>query len=128
MPDTADHRTAMHAAAVRRRTRGVAAWEYAIPEFGTILRDNEPSSVDGGTLTAVRDALVAILQASSWYRVSASDEHSELYEIVDELSNVADPDIFSAIEDPDYDPEHHFDAILGRLYDLADHERCWLAP
>lgn len=128
MPSTADHRVAMHTLASTRRAQGLPMWQYTVPRFGDIIATYNADEPDENALRIMRDQLVAAIKNSRWYAVEAADEYSALWQAVDELSNVADPYIFSPSEDPDYDPDHHFNSVLHNLYDLADYARCWLAP
>lgn len=117
--DTAEHRVKMHTIAAERRNAGKPVWQYTVRGFKDALRLYQVG--DDDTLIESRDATVSALKHSPWYE--QSPPFGGLHEVVDELSDVGNPDIDW---DDDYDPEQHFNSCLERIYDLADHDRAWL--
>jgi len=113
---TVQHKVDMFNLANERRRAGLPSWAYTVRGFRAILADH------GWTLIEKRDRLVACIKASRWYK--EADEYGELWQVVDELTDVGHPDIDW---DSGYDHERHFNDCLGQIYDLADWDRAWLA-
>lgn len=105
MPSTVEHKVEMHRLASERRKAGQPVWRYHVTIGHKFLDDNLP-------FAERRDALVADLKASKWYRRQEEREESELWQLIDELSDVEDEDTF--------------DYTWDQIYDLADYERAWI--
>lgn len=110
-----EHKVAIHQLAAKRRAAGLPVWKYTVRGFKAALEAHEDD------LIATIGKLVAILKSSKWYK--KSEEYGDLWDLIDELSDIDNPDIDW---DLNYNPERHFNAVLGAIYDLADWERVWL--
>lgn len=114
---TVQHKVDMFNLANERRKAGLPSWAYTVRGFKAALE-----SFDEDNFIEVRDKVVALIKTSRWYK--EADEYGELWQVIDELTDVGHPDIDW---DSDYDYERHFNDCLGQVYDLADWDRAWLA-
>jgi hypothetical protein len=102
----ADHLVAAHHAAGERRAAGEPSW-VATLHMTDIRTDGEPLGLEN------RDAIVARVKASSWYRRRLeTDRGDELYQIVDELADVL--------------TSEDFVTVMDALYNEADLDRIWI--
>ncbi len=118
MPRTVDHIVEMHRLAADRRPEGKPVWAFTVEG----VKDALGAFDDHGDFLRSRDEVVAAIKASAWYRQAG--EFDDLWEVVDEMSDVGSPDIDW---DDDYDEEQHFNACMDRIYDLADWDRAWIS-
>lgn len=106
MPRTVDHIVAVHDLATERRRAGKPVWAHEIDLSGVFHNDEM-------TFTQRRDAIVARLMTSSWYRESDPEVSGTVAEIIrDQLAYAEDTD--------------EFDAWWDELYDDADYDRVWI--
>lgn len=93
----------MYQLARERQAAGKPVWDRKVNITG-ILHNEEL------TFEQRRDALVGVLQASTW--VKQCDEDDDLPQLVEELAGTEDTEEFNAV----------WDAI----YDVADADRVWI--
>lgn len=106
MPRTVEHIAAVHELATERRRAGKPVWSNEIDLSG-VFHNAEV------TFEQRRDAIVARLKASRWYRESDPEIGGSVAEIIrDHLAYAEDTD--------------EFDAWWDELYDHADYDRVWL--
>ncbi|MFZ2529758.1 MAG: hypothetical protein WAX14_19220 [Rhodococcus sp. (in: high G+C Gram-positive bacteria)] len=103
MPRTLDSIIDCHRAAEQRRKAGLPIWEHTVDVSATFGNDDL-------TFERRRTAIAAALRASRWY--ASCDEWSFLHEIVENIADAEDPDMF--------------DSWWDELYDLADTDRVWI--
>lgn len=104
MPDTADHRADMHRLATERRKAGKPIWDRKI-NLADVFHN------DGLTFEQKRDAIVARIRASAWFK--QYDEYDDLPQYVEELADTED--------------NASFNAVWSEIYDIADYDRVWIA-
>lgn len=103
MPDTADHRVAMHRLATERRAQGKPIWDRKI-RLGDVFDNDE------FTFEQKRDTIVSRLRSSGW--LNGRDECDELVTLVEELAAATDVE--------------WFDSVWDLIYDHADYDRVWI--
>jgi len=103
MPDTAEHRADMHQLVQQRRAAGLPVWDRKI-RLADIFHN------EAMTFEQRRDAIVARLRASAWFK--ECDEYDDLPQFVEELSETRDVD--------------EFDGPWDCIYDIADADRVWI--
>lgn len=103
MSTSVEHKLAMHDLARSRIAAGQPVWVSTI-RIGDVWK-NETL-----TFTERRDAIVARIKATLWYR--NADEFSQLHEIVENLAEAADGD--------------EWDGWWDDFYDEADYARVWI--
>lgn len=103
MPDTAEHRADMHQLAQERRTAGLPVWDGKLRLADVFHNDNL-------TYEQKRDAIVARIRASAWFK--RCDEYDDLPQFVEELADTRTPD--------------EFDGPWDCIYDIADADRVWI--
>jgi hypothetical protein len=105
MARSVEHLVDMHRLAAERRAAGLPVWSATLR-----IKQHFTDAEHGPEFEAARDAIVAAVKASGWFR--REDEFSRLHEVVDGLA--------------DADGAEEFDAWLDELYDLADYDRVWV--
>jgi hypothetical protein len=103
MPNTPDHKVAMHQLVRERRSQGKPVWEHKI-RLGDVWQDEELD------FEQRRNKIVARIRASAWFK--GYGEFDDLPQIVEELSGIEDAD--------------GFDEVWDSLYDIADYDRVWI--
>ena len=108
MPSTIESLVDSHHAATERRKAGKPIWDHRI----RIVQGQTDA-----TTQEVGKQIATILRASTWAKADQKDAEegggdSEVIMCAEEFEDVTD--------------EEHFDAILDRLYDLADADRTWI--
>lgn len=106
MPRSVEHIVAIHQLAAERRQQGRPVWAETL-DVSDVFHDDELSFEER------RDAIVAVLKASRWYR--KADQHA--FDGVVDIVN----DHLAYAENAD-----EFDAWWDELYDLADYDRVWI--
>lgn len=111
--DTAEHRAEMHRIATDLRSRGIDPWHGGRVDVSDVFHN------DDLTFEQKRDAIVARIkrlpaykQAEASYADPDSDYDKDLYNLVDEMSDV--------------DDVQHFDFVWSAFYDWADYARVWV--
>jgi hypothetical protein len=99
MPDSPDHRAAMHQLAQQRRKDGLPRWDRTI-QLGDVFHNEDM------TFEQRRDAIVARVRESGW-RIDGV-----LEDLLEELSDAEDSEEFGEQWD--------------EIYDLADEDRVWI--
>ena len=94
----------MHRLSRERIAAGKPSWAHHI-SLEDVFHNDDLS------FTEKRDAIVARIRASSWYK--GYDETGDMSEIVEDLAAATDTD--------------EFDAAWDELYDIADADRVWIA-
>ncbi len=105
MPRTVEHIVDMHQLARDRRNAGLPVWAETI-DLKDIWQDDDMPEM------TKRDAIVARIKASRWYRNRDSAGFDERGEAVDNLADAADEDEFNGWWD--------------ELYDFWDADRVWI--
>ena len=103
MPRTVDHIVETHQLAAARVAAGLPVWAERINLRDVFHNDNM-------TFVERRDAIVAAIRVTRWYR--NVDEDDWLREIVENLACADDAD--------------EFDGWWDELYDQADIDRVWI--
>lgn len=106
MPRSVEHLVAVHALATQRRRQRKPVWAHQLDLSG-VFHD------DALTFEQRRDAIVAIIKASRWYRRADRNQLDGVVDIVD--------DHLAYAETAD-----EFDDRWDELYDLAGYERVWI--
>lgn len=104
MPRTVDHIVETHQLAQQRRAAGRPVWDRRV-SLADVFHNEDM------TFEARRDAIVARIRASAWFKSYGSGD--ELHLFVEELADAADGD--------------EFDGPWDCIYDIADIDRVWIA-
>jgi hypothetical protein len=102
MPDTADHRAAMHQLAQERRKAGKPSWAHQL-NLADVFHDADLSFEER------RDAIVRRIRLTAWFK--GYDETEDLPQFVEELADTE---------------AGEFDAVWDSIYDIADADRVWI--
>ena len=95
-----------HNTATERRKAGKPVWDHRLT-IKHHLTCNPADAPDIGKKIA------ATLRACTWYTtVQKQNPHDDLVAIAEELDDIDDAE--------------HFNAVLDRLYDIADADRVWI--
>ncbi|MFD6400753.1 hypothetical protein [Nocardia sp. NPDC060249] len=106
MPRTVDRIVATHQLAQERRRTGRPVWAEKI-DLSDVFRDPAMTFIER------RDAIVARLKQSRWFKDADPHEFDGVHDIVDEhLAEAENTD--------------EWDAWWDELYDLADYARVWI--
>lgn len=103
MHSTGEHWADMHRLARERLEAGKPVWDSKL-RLADVWRNPEM------TFTERRDAIVARIRASQWFK--GYDEYDDLPQFTEELSEV------ETAED--------FDITWTQIYDIADADRVWI--
>ena len=103
MPATPDHKAAIHELVTQRKAAGLPVWEHKI-RLGGVFHN------DAMTFEQSRDAVVARIRASAWFK--SKDDYDNLPQFVEELADTQNTD--------------EFDSVWDAIYDEADHARVWI--
>ncbi len=103
MPNTPDHKVAMHQLVTERKAAGRPVWDCKL-RLGAIFHN------EALTFEQRRDAIADRLRRSPWLK--NSDEHAEIRTLVDDLGDAVDAD--------------QFDTVWDAIYDEADLDRVWI--
>lgn len=105
MPRTPDHLVAVHQLAAERRKAGKPVWAETV-DLSHVFHD------EALTFEQRRDAIVARLKASRWFKNADPHRFDGVYEIInDHLAYAENQDEFNGWWD--------------ELYDHADYDRVW---
>lgn len=103
MPRTIESIMAAHTAATERRRTGRPVWDEHVRIKGYLNNDSLP-------FEEMRDAIVAKIKASRWFR----------------NENVSESLRFAVEALEESQGEDDFNQALGEAYDCADEDRVWL--
>ena len=103
MPRSIDHLADCHRAAETLRSQDKMIWSHTI-DVSDVFRNNNI------TFGEKRDRIARILRRSDWFEHEG--EWSDLHEVVDNISDAEDREVF--------------DSWWDELYDLADYARVWI--
>lgn len=112
MPRTIDSLTDAHRAAAERRAAGRPIWDHKLRIKHLLSNDTSDENAQ-----KVGVEVAKVLRASTWAKADAKDAaerggDSEVAMCAEEFEDIEDLD--------------HFNAVLDRLYDLADADRAWI--
>ena len=105
MPDTADHRADMFMLARSRIKAGLPSWAGKLDVSDVFHNDDL-------TFIEKRDAIVARIKATRWYKNADPHEFDGLHDVVENLATEETAD--------------DFDYWWDQLYDIADVDRIWI--
>jgi hypothetical protein len=100
-----EHLVTAHKIAAERRKQGKPIWAEEL-RLGDIFHNDDMSFPEK------RDAIVARIRATRWYKGEDSEEWGGLHDVTDNLSDARDVE--------------EFDYIWNDIYDLADYARVWI--
>jgi hypothetical protein len=103
MPNTVEHKVEMRQLARERLDAGKPVWDRKI-RLADVWRN------EAMTFEQRRDAIVARLRASAWFK--GYDEYDELPQSVEEMA--------------DAETKAAFNDVMDEIYDIADADRVWI--